>query len=115
MGRIDPPYPKFGELFRKHRESMHLTQEDVSKMVGLSRTSIANIEAGRQKVLLHQLYDLAAAVQVPPSALLPPIETNADSDRQVERAIAALRPKIKDPSELEWIRKTVSLNKSKAE
>jgi hypothetical protein len=75
-------------------------------MVGLSRTSIANIEAGRQKILLHQLLDLAAAVEVHPSALLP--EEILSPDPQIERVLATVRPKLKDQSEVEWIKKAVS-------
>lgn len=106
MRRISTLYVRFGELFRRHREANSLTQEQVSKMVGLSRTSIANIEAGRQKILLHQLFDLAATVEVPPSALLPQDSSLADSE--IERVLATVRPKIKDPNELEWIKKAVS-------
>jgi transcriptional regulator with XRE-family HTH domain len=106
MRRISTLYARFGQLFRKHREAKLLTQEQVSKMVGLSRTSIANIEAGRQKFMLHQLFDLAAAVDVPPSALLP--EGSPLADSEIERVLATAKPKIKNQSELEWIRKAVS-------
>src|SRR5437868_7198023 len=105
MARITALYVRFGELFRKHREAKPLTQEQVSKMVGLSRTSIANIEAGRQKILLHQLLDLAAAVEIHPSALIP--EETAISDPEIERVLATLRPRLKDPGEVEWIKKVV--------
>jgi transcriptional regulator with XRE-family HTH domain len=106
MSRITPLYGRFGELFRKHREAKPLTQEQVSKMVGLSRTSIANIEAGRQKVLLHQLLDLAAAVEVHPSALLP--EDTLSPDSEIERVLANVRPKLKDQREVDWVKKAVS-------
>lgn len=48
-----------------------LTQQDVAQRVGLSRTSITNIERGRQHIPLHFLYLLASAVGVPPEQLLP--------------------------------------------
>jgi len=75
-------------------------------MAGLSRTSIANIEAGRQKILLHQFLDLAAALEVPPFALLP--EGSPVADSEIERVLATVRPKVKDPNELEWIKKAVN-------
>src|SRR2546426_7334893 len=41
-------------------------------MLGISRGSLANVETGRQSVLVHQLYKFAAALQLTPSDLLPP-------------------------------------------
>lgn len=32
-------------------------------MIGLTRASLANIESGRQKIMLHQLYRLATALK----------------------------------------------------
>lgn len=32
-------------------------------MIGLTRASLANIESGRQKLMLHQIYRLAKALQ----------------------------------------------------
>ena len=37
----------------------------------LSRSSVANIEAGRQGITLHQLYRIADITNVEPSVLLP--------------------------------------------
>ena len=39
--------------------------------VGLTRTSIVNIEQGRQKVMIHTLYQLADVFGVPVTSLLP--------------------------------------------
>jgi len=39
-----------------------MSQDILAKAVGLSRASIANIETGRQKVLLHHVYLLASAL-----------------------------------------------------
>ena len=40
----------------------------------LSRSAIANIESGRQRVAVHHLYELAQALQVEPSKLIPPLD-----------------------------------------
>ena len=48
-----------------------MTQEKLGRLVGLSRTSITNIEKGRQHVSLHQLFAIAEALRVRPEALLP--------------------------------------------
>jgi transcriptional regulator with XRE-family HTH domain len=58
-----------------------LTQEKLAQRVGISRASLANIEVGRQSVLVHQLYALAEALKLNPSDFLPPVaaeEARAD-------------------------------------
>lgn len=71
-GDLNPLYRAFGKLVRLHRERRtDMTQEKLGRLVGLSRTSITNIEKGRQHVALHQLFALAEALKVRPEALLP--------------------------------------------
>jgi DNA-binding XRE family transcriptional regulator len=48
-----------------------LTQEALATKAALTRTSIINIEKGRQQILLHTLVDISRALQVPISDLLP--------------------------------------------
>ena len=69
--KISPIYEEFGRGLRSVRKSANLTQEALAERVGLSRTSITNIERGRQHVSLHMLFSLAAAVGVEPAELLP--------------------------------------------
>ncbi|OYU76065.1 MAG: transcriptional regulator [Alphaproteobacteria bacterium PA3] len=57
-------YSALGESVATRRNALGLTQADIATKVGISRASIANIEAGRQKVLLHQVYLLAAALKL---------------------------------------------------
>ena len=57
-------YSALGEAVAIRRKAMSMTQAQVAAKVGISRASIANIEAGRQKVLLHQVYLLAEALKV---------------------------------------------------
>lgn len=64
-------YPEIGELVRRRRKKLGMTQAEVSPRLGISRASLANIETGRQKVLVHQLYALAAALELVPNDLLP--------------------------------------------
>ncbi|WP_216856885.1 helix-turn-helix domain-containing protein [Acidisoma sp. S159] len=74
----DQIYAAFGRKVRTRRESMRITQSDLSARIGLSRASIANIEAGRQAVLLHQFLALADALTIPPMELVPPQQPPAD-------------------------------------
>lgn len=62
---------------RTVRLSENVTQEALAKLVGLTRTSLTNIEKGRQKILLHTFADLAAALRVAPAELLPPDKGSA--------------------------------------
>lgn len=48
-----------------------LTQEALAQKASLTRTSIVNIEKGRQQILLHTLVDIARALGVTPGELLP--------------------------------------------
>lgn len=64
-------YVQIGQLIAKRRKSVGLSQADVAASVGLTRTSISNIETGRQKMLVHTLLDIADALEVPAASLLP--------------------------------------------
>jgi transcriptional regulator with XRE-family HTH domain len=68
---MDGLYKEFGKKFRKARSEADLTQAQVAKRVGLSRTSITNIERGTQHIAMHQLFLLASAVGSEPADLLP--------------------------------------------
>jgi transcriptional regulator with XRE-family HTH domain len=66
-------YRSFGDLVRRGRERRPepLSQEKLGRLVGLSRTSITNIEKGRHHIVLHQLLAFARALNMPPGALIP--------------------------------------------
>lgn len=89
MRFVDGLYSAFGEHFRKLRKAAGLTQEDVAERVGLTRTSVTNIERGRQHISLHQLYLLAAAVGRNPAELLPDHDGGVD-ELLPQRALKAL-------------------------
>lgn len=74
-------YKRFGRAVASRRIALKLTQSKLGELVGLSRASIANIESGRQNVLLHQVYNLADALQCAQLADLLP---KPDVDRQGE-------------------------------
>lgn len=74
----DQIYAAFGRKVRTRREAMRITQSGLSARIGLSRASIANIEAGRQAVLLHQFLALADALAIPPMDLIPPPQQTSD-------------------------------------
>ena len=70
----DALYRAFGSAVSTRRKALDLTQADLAGKVNMSRASIANIESGRQNVLLHHAYALAAALDFAKvSELLPPM------------------------------------------
>lgn len=87
---VDAVYRAFGERLRKQRQQAHLTQEQLATRVGLSRTSITNIEKGTQHISLHLLLELAKALGVSPAALLPepPVEDTLVPPEKVMRTLS---------------------------
>lgn len=75
-------YQEIGRRVRNARKARLLTQEALASLVSLTRTSITNIEKGRQKILLHTLADLAKVLHVSPTALLPVTTSEPDTDLQ---------------------------------
>jgi transcriptional regulator with XRE-family HTH domain len=63
-------YAALGLRIRIAREMKGLHQGQVGHMIGLTRTSIVNIEAGKQSVPLHTFVKLADALGVAYKLLL---------------------------------------------
>ena len=57
-----------------------MTQEELAKATGLSRVSLVNIEAGRQKLLLHHVFSISAALGLPPAELIAPLQPASPSE-----------------------------------
>jgi transcriptional regulator with XRE-family HTH domain len=55
-------YRALGANAARRRRELGLTQAAVAASIGLTRASLANIETGRQQVMLHQVYLLADAL-----------------------------------------------------
>ena len=58
----EPIYQAIGARIAMVRSALGLTQEDLAKKIGFERTSVVNIEAGRQRILLHTAAEIAAAL-----------------------------------------------------
>lgn len=72
---IHPFYVELGEEIRRRREALGMTQSTLATHLGLSRTSVTNIERGRQPVLVHQLYRVAQVLKIKVTDLLLPEES----------------------------------------
>ena len=64
-------YRVFGRRLRELRDQQGIAQEELATLSGLTRSSIANIENGKQRVLLHQLLQFAEALHVDLHVLIP--------------------------------------------
>lgn len=94
-GALDPLYEAFGRLVQLHRKrTKGMTQEKLGVHVGLSRTSITNIEKGRQHVSLHQLFAIAKALKVAPEVLLPSAPDGAGTSWVAEKLPPGTEPAI---------------------
>jgi transcriptional regulator with XRE-family HTH domain len=65
----DKFYSDLGRRLRIARDDLGLTQQQVADQVGLVRASIANIERGRQRLLLHTFVDLCLALDITPAEI----------------------------------------------
>lgn len=77
-------YLDFGRRLKAARKSNKVTQNDLAERVGLSRTSITNIERGRQQVSLHVFLSLSKAVGIEPVRLLPDMGLLAPVDQKLK-------------------------------
>lgn len=99
----DALYGALGTRVRATRETAKLTQEELAQRVGLTRTSITNIERGHQKIQVHTLYALAAALNVDAGTLLPRTARSTSSD--IETRLHMKLPT--DENEREWVLRVV--------
>lgn len=102
---MDALYRDFGRQLRARRRQAHLTQEQLADRVGLSRTSITNIEKGTQHTALHVLYQLAGALGVTPADLLPVQRRSAEVVLPAE-VQQAVRQALSERDQ-EWVTRVV--------
>ncbi len=67
---IEAVHQGVGIRIRSVREMLGISQAELAKRVNLTRTSLVNIEAGRQRMLLHSIEDFARALGTTPKTLL---------------------------------------------
>lgn len=85
QGSTDKLYAAFGKLVVAHRQRLEgMTQAELGRRIGLSRTSVTNIEHGRHHVSLAQFIRIAMVLEVSPEALLPPLPRNAGQSRMAD-------------------------------
>lgn len=68
-----------GRKLKLKRERAGLTQVQLSEAIGMSRTSITNMEAGKQGPTIYGLVQIARAIGCPVQSLLPTTKDFADT------------------------------------
>lgn len=64
-------YRQLGANIRQCRERRQFSQEALARMVGLTRTSLTNIESGRQHPPLHTLYEIVEQLNADYGEVIP--------------------------------------------
>lgn len=80
-------YQEIGKRIKSIRKSKGWTQEDLGELVGLTRTSITNVELGRQRIQIHVLYKFAVALGCDERELLPTAKQIVKSSDKVKLTI----------------------------
>ena len=88
----DPVYKVIGSVISRRLKQLKMKQEALAKQLAISRGSLANIETGRQGILVHQLYRIADALELAPTDLLPPAENLSSLYEWTEKLPSGLNP-----------------------
>lgn len=94
-------YKELGSQIRKARNKALLTQESLAEKVSLTRTTVTNIEKGRQQLLVHTLVDIAKALNVSIELLLP-VQQSTSIDDVINKKVDSLQTQ-------EFIRRTYDM------
>lgn len=80
---VDRFYTVVGSRVRRARAGRGMSQAALAQQIGFTRSSVANLEAGRQRVALHLFVQIARALECSPSVLIPEIATASSVDDAV--------------------------------
>lgn len=92
-------YQELGRRIKEARTKGRLTQEVLANKVSLTRTTVTNIEKGRQQLLVHTLVDIAEVLQVTPESLLPEPQSSS-----IDKLLT-----VETPQAQEWIRRVIEM------
>lgn len=67
---VEACYRLLGAKIEQTRTVLGWTQKELADKMNLTRASIANIEAGKQRILLHDVEKFCAAFNIQPKTLL---------------------------------------------
>ncbi|ENU86597.1 helix-turn-helix transcriptional regulator [Acinetobacter sp. Gutcm_16] len=62
---------QFGQLVRKYRKERNMSQEQLALRCNMDRSYLGRIERGEVNPTLEKIYELADALKILPTSLLP--------------------------------------------
>jgi transcriptional regulator with XRE-family HTH domain len=103
-----------GERIKKLRNDLNITQDVLSKKVGVSRVTISNIESGQHTIPVDILFKIAKALETEIHIILPTeaevAEKMAESDPN-SQIVSKLEKKNISPADIERITNMLSIIK----
>ena len=90
----DAIYEELGRRIKEARNKENVNQELLATYLDLSRISISNIEAGKQKIQLHTLLDLVKFLHIDIGELLKPLssllidQVSASQEKRIQTALS---------------------------
>lgn len=101
---VEALYESIGRRVAQLRARADLTQEQLGQMLEppVTRASVANLEAGKQRVFVHTLIQFGEIFRVPLSALLPE-QHGATSDSSVLAQELKAKLKVEDGYAMELL------------
>ena len=97
-------YKEIGRRVKKVREARKMTQAALAERLDMTRTSITNIEKGEQKILIHTMVEIAQALRISLSSLLP-----EQYETREEEIDAVLKDEQEDAQK--WIKSLVGVER----
>jgi transcriptional regulator with XRE-family HTH domain len=69
--KIDAFYAIVGRNIKNVRIGRGVSQTELAHLIGFNRSSVANLEAGRQRIALHLFFLIVEALDARPDEILP--------------------------------------------
>lgn len=76
-------YKIVGERIKEARKAASINQDELARMIGMSRVSVVNIEKGRQSPPIHLLLEISNALRIEPGLLFPKFSEIKNSEVKV--------------------------------
>lgn len=88
-------YEEVGARLKARREKIRMRQAELAESIGLSRTSVTNIELGRQRLFLDQFAKICRSLEIAPSEIISE-SLSSDAKRQPLRSTSINSPLIRE-------------------
>ena len=70
LPKVEKIYKKLGKLITARRLELGINHTELAHSVKMSRPAVINMEAGRQRILLHRVIEFDKALGYPPGYLV---------------------------------------------